>query len=91
MTIVIIAAHHEACVVTNDLCLVVCHMSQIAYRSVEANELDPMASQALKLSADSWGDLMEAFPIVSLAFMGHFNMLSVRARTVSVHDLGSPG
>ena len=54
---------------------------QIAYRSVEANDLDPAAKLGLKLSADSWGDIFEAFPILCLSFLCHFNILSVRAKT----------
>lgn len=51
---------------------------QIAYRSIQANNIDPAAKLALKLNADSWGDILEAFPILCLSFQCHFNILSVR-------------
>ncbi|CAN0387418.1 unnamed protein product, partial [Hapterophycus canaliculatus] len=51
--------------------------NQIAYRSVQANEEDPSAKLELKLTADSWGDIFQAFPIICLSFLCHFNILSV--------------
>lgn len=44
---------------------------------MEASKAEPTAKLALKLTADSWGDIMDAFPILALSFMAHFNMLSV--------------
>eukprot|EP00752_Nemacystus_decipiens_P011549 g10255.t1 len=55
----------------------------IAYRSVQANNLDPTAKLALKLNADSWGDIFEAFPILCLSFLCHFNILSVHSQFVN--------
>lgn len=44
---------------------------------MQAAEANPSATKALKLSASSWDDIMDAFPILALAFMAHFNILSV--------------
>ncbi|CAM9164895.1 unnamed protein product [Ectocarpus sp. 8 AP-2014] len=55
----------------------------IGYRSVEANQEDPTAKLGLKLNADSWGDIMEAFPIFCLSFQCHFNILSVHSHFVN--------
>ncbi|CAM9315807.1 unnamed protein product [Ascophyllum nodosum] len=54
----------------------------ITYRSIEANDNNPEARLGLKLTADSWGDVFEAFPILSLAYMCHFNILSVHSQFV---------
>eukprot|EP00903_Cladosiphon_okamuranus_P022166 g20383.t3 len=55
----------------------------IAYRSVEANNMNPAARLQLKLNADSWGDIFEAFPILCLSFLCHFNILSVHSQFVN--------
>ncbi|CAN0279693.1 unnamed protein product, partial [Scytosiphon promiscuus] len=55
----------------------------IAYRSVQANEDDPSAKMELKLTADSWGDIFQAFPILCLSFLCHFNILSVHQQFVN--------
>ncbi|CAN0254019.1 unnamed protein product, partial [Scytosiphon promiscuus] len=57
--------------------------THIAYRSVQANENDPSAKMELKLSADSWGDIFQAFPIICLSFLCHFNILSVHQQFVN--------
>ncbi|CBJ28443.1 conserved unknown protein [Ectocarpus siliculosus] len=57
--------------------------NHIGYRSVEANQEDPTAKLGLKLNADSWGDIMEAFPIFCLSFQCHFNILSVHSHFVN--------
>ncbi|CAM9573705.1 unnamed protein product [Discosporangium mesarthrocarpum] len=55
----------------------------LGYRSVEYNNKNPGATMDLKLVADNWGDVMEAFPIMSLAYMCHLNMLSVHSHLVN--------
>ncbi|CAM9250564.1 unnamed protein product, partial [Choristocarpus tenellus] len=57
--------------------------NQIGYRSVEKNNQEPQARAEIKLVADNWGDVMEAFPILSLAYLCHFNMLSVQSQLVN--------
>lgn len=67
------------------LCFVSCaviRLCQMGYLTVKAGKENPFASNQLKLCADSWGDIMEALPILSLAFMAHFNILSVSASFV---------
>lgn len=64
---------------------------QIGYRSVQANQGDPTAKLELKLSADSWGDILEAFPIFCLSFLCHFNILSVREETIAHTHLRGGG